>query len=209
MDRVSPAATTVRVSYLGGEVELVAGLRASNPAAQRAFFGRYAAYIERVLRSVLGPDAELSDAVQDVFVAAFRQVNSLRAPEALTEWLRIIAVGVANNRIRSRTRHRWLAFLAPEHLPERALAAPAVEATEALHAMYAALDELPAPERLAFALRYVEDMTVPELATALRTSESTVKRRLRTAERLFDEASARHPALAEWLAREATWRVRR
>ena len=113
--RLNPASN---VTFLGGDSELVAGLKALNPAAQRSFFGRYSRFVERVLRGVLGPDADLGDVMQDTFLAAFRQVAGLRSPEALTEWLRTIAVGVAQNRIRSRKRNRWLTFFAPEKVPE-------------------------------------------------------------------------------------------
>lgn len=189
----------VEVVFLGGEVELLAGLRAGNPVAQRAFFRRYAGFVERTVRGVLGPDAELDDVVQDVFVAVFRQVGRLRAAEAVTEWLRLVALGVARNRIRSRRRARWLSFFAPEELPEPTPTPPGGDAALGLRAVYAVLDELPADLRLPFALRYFEDMTVPELCRALAISESTGKRRLRRAQALFDAAVARRPALAEWL----------
>lgn len=207
--RGSSPAPAGQVRYLGGDAELVQGLQAGNPAAQHAFFHLYAGFVERVLWGVLGPDTELTDAVQDAFVAAFRQVRGLRSPEALSAWLRAIAIGTAKNRIRSRARHRWLSFFAPERIPDRAAPAGAIEATETLRAMYAALDELPRDERLVFALRFVEDMTVWEIAEALRISESTVKRRIRAAELSFEAASARHPALAEWMKREPTGRLRR
>jgi len=198
--RLNPAS---HVTFLGGDSELVAGLKALNPAAQRTFFGRYSRYVERLLRGVLGPDAELGDVMQDTFLAAFRQVGGLRSPEALTEWLRIIAVGVAQNRIRSRRRNRWLMFFAPEQLPEPVpLGAHGAEASQALRAVYALLDGMPAHERVAFSLRHIEDMTVPEIAKSIGVSESTAKRRLREGERLFDEAKHKHPALAEWCGME-------
>jgi RNA polymerase sigma-70 factor (ECF subfamily) len=166
------------------------------------------AFVERIMRSVLGPDAYVEDAVQDAFLSAFRQMNALRAPGALTEWLRLIAVGVARNRVRQRQRNRWLSFFAPEQVPERAHPPASVEVSQALRAFYAALDELPSAERLVFVLRHVEEMTVPEAAQAVRTSESTFKRRLRAAEERFDRAATRQPALAEWMRTEVPWRTR-
>ena len=187
------------VSFLGGDGELVAGLRAANPAAQRAFFTRYARYVQRLALGVLGPDAELGDVMQDTFIAAFRQIKNLRSPEALTEWLRTIAVGVAQNCIRSKTRNRWLLFLAPEQVPEMPLLPSRAEATQALRAVYAVLDKMPAAERVVFALRHIEDMTLPEIASTTKVSESTVKRRLAKAERLFEDGKQSYPALADWL----------
>ncbi|MDZ4694362.1 MAG: sigma-70 family RNA polymerase sigma factor [Deltaproteobacteria bacterium] len=193
------------VVYLGGDGELVAGLKARNPAAERAFFSRYARVVERLLRGVLGPHAELADAVQDTFISAFRQVHALRSHEALTVWLRTIATGVAHNRIRAKTRNRWLLFFSPESMPDEARAPRSAEATEALRSVYAVLEQLPISERVAFSLRYIEDMTVPEIAASTQASESTVKRRLREGEHLFAHASRRCPALEEWLQEERVW----
>lgn len=191
------------VTFLGGDSELVAGLKALNPAAQRSFFGRYSRFVERVLRGVLGPDADLGDVMQDTFLAAFRQVAGLRSPEALTEWLRTIAVGVAQNRIRSRKRNRWLMFFAPEKIPEPVPLAPhRAEASQALRAVYAVLEGMPAHQRVAFSLRHIEDMTLPEIAKSTAVSESTAKRRLREGERLFEAAKYNHPALVEWCGME-------
>lgn len=203
MVQASRPTSASNVTFLGGDGELVAGLKALNPAAQAAFFKRYVRYVERLLRGVLGPDAELGDVMQDTFLAALRQVGGLRSPEALTEWLRIIAVGVAQNRLRSRRRNRWLLFFAPDQVPEPASMAPArIEATQALRSVYAVLDVMPAPQRVVFALRHIEDMTVPEIATTIGASESTVKRRLRHAEQLFDDGKHQHPALTDWLKME-------
>jgi RNA polymerase sigma-70 factor, ECF subfamily len=196
---------TASVAYLGGDGELVAGLKAMNPAAERAFFSRYGRFVERVLRGVLGPDADLADVLQDTFVSAFRQVHALRSHEALTAWLRTIAIGVAQNRIRSKTRNRWLLFFAPESVPEQVHAPRSAEVTEALRSVYDILEQLPMAERVAFSLRYIEDMTVPEIAASTRASESTVKRRLREGERLFAQASRRYPALEDWMQAERVW----
>ena len=205
MNHASRLSPTTNVTFLGGEAELVAGLKANNPAAQRAFFTRYCRYVERVLRGVLGPGADLSDVTQDTFLAAFRQVGGLRAAVALTEWLRTIAVGVAHNRIRSRTRNRWLLFFAPQLVPEPAPLAPAhLEASQALREVYAVLGQMPAAERIAFSLRHIEDMTVPEIAKTTGVSESTAKRKLRHAEDLFEEAKQSHPALLDWCRTEGS-----
>ncbi len=47
-----------------------------------------------------------------------------------------------------------------------------------LRRFYAVLDQLPARDRLVFALRYLESMTLEDIAEALDVSLSTVKRNL-------------------------------
>jgi len=48
--------------------------------------------------------------------------------------------------------------------------------------VYALLDGLPAEARVAFLLRHLEEMTVPEISAQMGISERTVKRRVALAE---------------------------
>ncbi len=63
------------------------------------------------------------------------------------------------------------------------------ESRQVLRRFYVILDQLTARERLVFALRHLETMTLEEIAAALEISLSTVKRTL-------SRASAR---VSEWI----------
>ena len=67
------------------------------------------------------------------------------------------------------------------------------------------LGRLPADERIAFALRFIDGMELVEAAAACRVSLSTFKRRMLRAERKFAERARREPALAEWLKGAERW----
>ena len=54
---------------------------------------------------------------------------------------------------------------------------------------------LPLDERMAFALRYIDGMTLPDAAEASERSLATVKRRLARAEKKFLEAASQRPVL--------------
>jgi len=69
------------------------------------------------------------------------------------------------------------------------------------------LDELPANERLAFALRFVQGLTLPEAAEVCRVSLATYKRRLARAERTFLEGARRYPELFPWLENGMRWNL--
>ncbi|MEZ4298352.1 MAG: sigma-70 region 4 domain-containing protein [Polyangiaceae bacterium] len=67
----------------------------------------------------------------------------------------------------------------------------------ALEATYAVLGELPADERIAFALRFIEGMELTEVAASCGVSLATVKRRIGRAEGRSVEKARQHPILAE------------
>lgn len=196
--------TTGGVAQVGPSEDdsaLVEGLRRGDAAARRELFDRFAPHVERVLARVLGRDPELSDALHDTFVQAFGSVSSLRDASALKAWLSMVAVYTARGIIRRRKVRRWLHFWAPEDLPETTSSSASAEDSWAVSRVYALLDRLPADHRIAFTLRYVEGMSLQEVAEACSCSLATVKRRLSRAQTTFLDAARTDPVLAEWASR--------
>jgi RNA polymerase sigma-70 factor (ECF subfamily) len=66
-----------------------------------------------------------------------------------------------------------------------------------LRRTYALLDAIPADERIAFALRYVDGMELTEAAAACGCSLATVKRRISRAEQKFVELARGDALLSE------------
>jgi RNA polymerase sigma-70 factor (ECF subfamily) len=77
------------------------------------------------------------------------------------------------------------------------------EARELLERVYSLLNALPVDERIAFALRYIDERPLLEVAEACNCSLSTIKRRLSKAEKRFARLASRDAAMAERLARGA------
>jgi len=180
---------------------LVSALREGHPEAAAAIFCRYGVYVGRVLARVLGPDPELVDLAQDVFVVMLESITKLDEARALQAWLAQIAVFSAKKRIRGRRRwRRLLDFVPSQELPEQPQAAVDYEGSEALLAVYRALARLDADDRSAFALRFIEGRELTDVAGACQVSLSTIKRRIDRARSSFQEAARPEPALAEWLA---------
>jgi RNA polymerase sigma-70 factor (ECF subfamily) len=184
---------------------LVEGVRANRRAAIEAFYDRYSAHVIRVLGRVLGFERELADLHHEVFVKALESIGELRDPDALKPWLTSIAVFTARTCIQKRTRGRWLRFFATDELPDRPAATASDEIGEALRYTYWALDQLPAEERIAFALRIIDGMELTEVAEACGCSLATVKRRLSKAEAAFTKIARNHPVLAEWIEGGGRW----
>jgi RNA polymerase sigma-70 factor (ECF subfamily) len=183
----------------------VAELRRGTPQARQLLFERHASHVTRVLARLLGTEVELSDLVHDVFMMALRDLKKLKEPGALKAWLTSIAVFIARGHIRKKTRHRWLRFLDPQELPEAPAPSASGEMRYAIRRTYAILDTLPEGERLAFALRFIDQMELKEAAEACGVSLATLKRWLTRAEAAFTEQARRDPVLRSWLETGARW----
>lgn len=179
---------------------LVAAILAGRAEARRVLVDRYASELERVLYRVLGPDSELPDLLQDVFVVALGSLHRLREPAALRGWLIGIAVNKGRKCILRRRYRRFIDLVAPNELPEREARTVPFEVSEALRCTYAVLDRMPTDERVVFSLRLIDGMTLPAVADACGISLSTAKRRLTRAQRNFKALAAAYPVLEECMA---------
>lgn len=205
LPRVELGARVVALPIAETDTALVMALCAGRRDARAALFDRYGLHVERVLLRVMGPDSELADLLQDVFVAAFESIHKLKDPLALRSWLLGIAINKAHKRIRKRQRWRFIRFTAPECIPEIESHGAPSEVRRALQATYAILDSLPAEERVAFALRFIEGMDLRQIAEACEISLATVKRRLGRAQKRFAERARHEEALIDFVEQGTRW----
>jgi RNA polymerase sigma-70 factor (ECF subfamily) len=169
-------------------------LRRGDAAALERMYVDHHAMVARVVRRVMGPDTEHDDLVQEVFYHAVRGVGGYRGDlGGVGAWLRAIAVGRCRKRIRRRRVRAWLVSRPPEELPDLPGRDDA-HAAALLSRAWRIIEGMRTEERIAFTLRFVEGLTVPELVAATGASRSTVKRRLAAAREHFD-ARARADAL--------------
>ncbi|WP_438029973.1 RNA polymerase sigma factor [Sorangium sp. So ce233] len=91
---------------LPASFDLLCGLHARNPAAERRLLDAYAGLVERMLFRILGDARSLEDLVQDVFARVFSRIDDVREPEALKPFITSVTVFVAREAIRKRRRHR-------------------------------------------------------------------------------------------------------
>ena len=180
------------------DAALVAALVRGAPWAGHELYVRHGNYIRRTVLGLLGPDRELEDVSQQVFVQVFRSIGGLRDPHALKGWLRAVCVHVVRRTIRSRMRRRWLTFRSPPELPEMEAQAPPDLALQ--RAVYGTLASLPVELRLPLTLRWVEDLPLAQVAAACNVSLATVKRRLTRAGQRFAKVAQGNAELQGWLA---------
>lgn len=205
----SQSSMATPLKFVGDDRALVEALRAGHPGAVAVLYERYAPAVHRALRSSLGPDADLPDLLQEVFMRAIDNVDELDDHARLRGWLCSIAVFSARALIRRRARRHWLSLFSPQRTASGTQPPPSTEARLALREVYEVLEHMPVDERMAFALRIIDGMTLPEAAEACRTSLATFKRRLTRAERAFVGAAEQRPLLQRWLEEGTRWTLRK
>ena len=204
-ETVTPLTFTRGDEDLRGGEGLIDALRAGHPGAAALFYDRYAASVQRGLQSVLGRDAEIPDLLQDVFIRAIDRIGELQDLNQVRGWLTTIAVFAARAHIRRQARRKWLSLFSPDQTRQRHLEPPSSDARRALRDTYRTLDTLPANERIAFVLRFIEGMTLPEAAAAAGVSLATLKRRLSRAEKKFVARVRERPLLEQWPQEGTRW----
>jgi RNA polymerase sigma-70 factor, ECF subfamily len=129
---------------------------------------------------LLGNTHEVDDLIQDVFIAAWRGLASIRNPAAVRGWLATITVRQARRRLRRR-RLRMLLHL--DVAPDAPSLAPGPETQAVLAQLYAQLDRLPTNHRLAWTLRHLDNEPLEVVAQLCECSLATAKRWIAAASR--------------------------
>jgi RNA polymerase sigma-70 factor, ECF subfamily len=158
-------------------------------------------FVWRSLRRLGVADAEVADAVQDVFLVVQRRLADFERRSSLKTWLFGIAMRVASDYTRRSPRRREETIA---DIPMQAAGpSPAEHAarSEAVELLYALLQELTPDQRAAFILAELEQMSVTEIAAALDASVHTVTSRLKTARRRFEQGLLRHRTRDQWRIR--------
>jgi RNA polymerase sigma-70 factor (ECF subfamily) len=154
-------------------------------------FRRHAAAVASIGFRILGSRAEAEDLVQDVFLRARRWLDRIEEPGALRGWLTVVAVREARHRLRIR---RMRAVLGIDDAPRYAAVADSSASPHEvtlLAEVYRLLDTVTIEGRLAWTLRHVQGMTLPEVAEHCGCSLATAKRRIASVHQTIEEALGR------------------
>jgi RNA polymerase sigma factor (sigma-70 family) len=166
--------------------------------------------------SVLGDFHLAEDAAQEAFLAAWRNLDQLRTPEAFPGWLKRVVLTQCNRL----TRGKQVETVALDALDGLAVLpaagsdpCAAYEDKERSGRVLAAIQSLPEHERIATALFYIGDYSQHEIAAFLEVPVTTIKKRLFSArhrlrertmdmvrETLYERRPSRNPQFAETVA---------
>lgn len=133
---------------------------------------------------LLGNDAEAQDIAQEVFLKAFERFNDLSKSPTVGGWLKTVTTNLCLNHL-SRYRARWRFFsemFSREDDKDTTLEIPApdtmadtLDESDHRRLLEAALQKLPAAQRVPLVLFHFENLTYEEIAAKLNISLSKVK----------------------------------
>lgn len=172
--------------------------RAGEPGAYAEVFDQYKNLVYRTAYLMLGDAHDAEDALQEVFLQAYRALRSYDpAKGAFTTWLHRITVNHCLNRQRKDrvgetiNDVRWdslAGHASPEHL---------VESDDSLHRMLGTLTE---KQRAVVVLRFVWDLSYDEIAQILDIPLGTVQSRLHGALKAVRERLTEGQTITGWMS---------
>ena len=136
---------------------------------------RYGTDIKRFCLLQLRDASQAEDAAQDVFIKAWRALDTFRGDSGEKTWL----LRIAANTCRDYQRTGWFRFMDRRVTPEDMDHGAAFEFPD--DSLSKAITALPALLRQAVTLRYFEELSIREMTQVLAVSEATAKRRVRKA----------------------------
>ncbi len=137
------------------------------------------------LRLVGGDTTDATELLQDVFIRAWRRLDTFRGDSAFSSWLHRLAVNTLLEN--ARTDRRRTARVLPMEDTTRLPGAARAGGIELRMDMEKAIASLPKGARIAFVLHDVEGYQHQEIAAQLGVSVGTVKAQLHRARRLLRE----------------------
>ena len=190
MDDMAPARPS---SPVLDEATLVAQMQAGNDEAFEACVRNYVGRLLAVARRILANEEDARDAVQDAFLAAFKQIDRFEERSKLGTWLHRIAINAALGRLRKLQNHpeQPIENLLPhfgdgEHqldppAPWQATSDTILQRKESRALVTRCINRLPDAYRTIILLRDIEGLDTDETARLLGSSPGVVKTRLHRA----------------------------
>lgn len=156
----------------------------------QAFDGLVGPWVNEMYRAaaaIVG-EADARDVTQEALLDAWRGFRRLRDRDRIRPWLHAIVANRSRKHLRARrSRPR---FIAVSTWPDGAVDDRSVGLAER-DRLDRAFDSLPPDQRIALALHYALDLSVPQVAAAVSVPEGTVKSRIHAAvDRLRAELAA-------------------
>jgi RNA polymerase sigma factor (sigma-70 family) len=188
------------------DAELVREALADSPAAFETLVLRYQRKAHAIAQALGAAGTAADDVVQDAFLRAFRELPTLRAPDAFGPWFLAIVRNTARKHFRRANLPVSAETLERLEGPET----EGLEGEEFRELLWRKVAELPEGTREAIFLYYHENRSVRAVARTLGTTGSAVKARLKRGRDLLRERLWRElrvclrdmlPSTREWKGR--------
>lgn len=174
------------------ESQLVARAKAGDFSAFTELINAHKEKVSALARRLAGNEQDAEDIVQDSLLKAIDKIDSFRGDSSFGTWLYAIALNEARGHL-DREKHRQLKsieeYLPSSHDSDDSRAEHArlynwedphtkLEADELKKVIDRGLKALPYIYREAFVLRYIEDLSVKDVAAIIGESEAATKSRI-------------------------------
>jgi len=180
-------------------MELIRRFQRGQPLMFEALFDRYKDYVYRVAFYTLRHAEEAEDATQETFLDVLRALPDydVEGMARFETWLYRVTV----NRCKMRLRRRQLPSEEWDEVEERLERLPnadeelleaGLERRESMADLWRAVEQLGEEHQVVLLLRYLQDFSYDEIATALNINLGTVKSRLYNAHRKLKELLSRN-----------------
>lgn len=164
------------------DLTLVERFARGDSAAYDEIVRKYQPRIAGLAYRLLGWRDDVEDVVQEVFLAALKALPRFRGQAGLSTWLTRITINKCRSSRRRRmlSLRRWISWTAGRGEPEAASAEgsaadrPTLD-HEKFERVRQAISRLPARYREAIVLRYLEQMSVEEVAEAMSARPETIQ----------------------------------
>ncbi len=164
---------------------LVDRARDGDLAAFEALYRLHVGRIHAVALRMIGDPLEAEDVTQDIWIRAWRQLDSFRSESSFATWLHRLAVNRILDHLRSRRRHT--SRVIPLSDSSTLLRSTPSDRAEDRLELEEAIAGLPERARTVFVLHEVEGMKCREVAELTGVAVGTVKAQLHRARRLLRE----------------------
>ena len=159
-----------------GTAWLVRRAQAGDRAALEALLAHAEALLRPFATHMLRDADAADDVLQDVLLAVYRKLGTLREPRAFAAWARRIAGREVGRALRARRAYEATHDELPPDVPADADPGPASGAL--LERLPALLEHVSPASRAVLALHYLDGLTLDETAAVLDLPMGTVKSRL-------------------------------
>lgn len=144
-----------------------------------AFGILYRAHVAQIYRFIVlkvSTKQEAEDLTHEVFVSAWRTIGTYaKRGHPFSSWLYQIARNKVIDHYRVKKSHASLETMDPDALKHISGIAESIDATFELETIHRAIQILPEEQQTIIALRFVEDLSLKEIARILGKSEGSIR----------------------------------
>lgn len=181
---------------------LIEACRQGDRRALSQLYALHAPHVEQLLTRLLGPTADVDDALQQTLIAATQAFDRFRGEASVRTWLGRIAVHQAYALLRQPERRRRVPLsLVSEQLQATVAGVDREhEAKRTLARLYELLNQISPKQRVAFVLHVIEGHSIDEITVLMNAGAAATKSRVMWARRQLIAKAQRDPLLRELVA---------